>query len=65
METFTQLKKSLDQVENLEKEIQNLKNSLKNLLDNEKLEKFLDPEEYNKRKRRDRNKRYYHNRLKK
>ena len=65
MNTFQQLKESLGKIEKLETEINIVKQNIQNLLKNEELEKFLDPEEYQKRKRRERNRRYYHKRLKK
>lgn len=65
MKTFQQLKESLEKIEKFESEINIVKQNIQNLLKNEELEKFLDPEEYQKRKRRERNRRYYHKRLKK
>lgn len=65
MKTFQQLKESLEKIEKFESEINIVKQNIQNLLKNEELEKFLDPEEYQKRKRRERNRRYYQKRLKK
>lgn len=65
MKSTQDLKNILDKVEKFQNEIDSLKETLKSLIEDEHTEKLLNPKEYEKRKRRERNKRFYQKNKKK
>lgn len=65
MKDTKELKNILDTIQNFENDLSNLKETIKNLIEDEHTEKLLNPEAYQKRKRRERNKRFYEKNKKK
>ena len=54
-----EIKEIIQKLETIEEEAQNLKDSLRNLINNEDFQRFYSPEELKKRKKKEYNQKYY------